>query len=431
MNWRRPGPTQVQRLHDLYLGLLLTGWALIGVTLNSSVGSFPLGRPPSWAEALAWSAIVPLPLIFRRRWPATVLALVSVLYLCGQLRSSQDGIASAAALFTAVYTLGAWGPDRRIANRLRIAVIAVMFLFLGVAISTSAMDAQEEHFPDAIGPLPPVLAAIVSAVLYNAMFFGAAYWFGNVAWTAAYRQHELKLRAEELRCSQEARTERAVIQERVRIARELHDVVAHHVSVMGVQAGACRRVMQRDPVKARAALAAVEQAARTAVDELRRMLGVLRQTDGTAPADAAGHDVAHVEDLLKAARDAGLDVRSSVHGTPVNLPDSVSLAVYRVVQEALTNTLKHARARSVDVRIRYLQREVEVDVADDGVGGRPGVADGLGLIGMRERVSAHSGALEAGPRRSGGFRVRATFPLVNPEVPTPREPMADSGAVVA
>jgi signal transduction histidine kinase len=138
-----------------------------------------------------------------------------------------------------------------------------------------------------------------------------------------------------------------------------------------------------------------------------------------------------VEDLLKAARDAGLDVRSSVHGTPVNLPDSVSVAVYRVVQEALTNTLKHARARSVDVRIRYLQREVEVDVADDGTGGRPGVTDGLGLIGMRERVSAHSGALEAGPRRSRGFRVRATFPLVNPQVPTPREPMADTGVVVA
>jgi signal transduction histidine kinase len=431
MSWRRPGPTPAERLHDLYLALLLTGWSLIGVTLNNSIGSFPVGPPPSWAEALAWSAAVPLPLIFRRRWPATVLAVVSVTFIAGQLRSSQDGIACSAALFAALYTLGAWGPDRRVANRMRVAVVVVMFSYLGVAIFLNAMDVQESHFPDAIGPLPPMLAAIVSTVLFNAMFFGAAYFFGNLAWTAAHREYELKVQAEELRRSQDAHTERAVIQERVRIARELHDVVAHHVSVMGVQAGACRRVMDRDPVKARTALTAVEQAARTAVDELRRMLGVLRQTDGTAPVDAAGHDVAHVEDLLRAARDAGLDVRSSVHGTPVDLPDSVSLAVYRVVQESLTNTLKHAKARSVDVRVRYLQREVEVDVADDGTGGRPGASGGLGLIGMRERVSAHDGVLEAGARKEGGFRVRATFPLTKREVPTPREPMADSGAVVA
>ncbi|GIJ48481.1 hypothetical protein Val02_53670 [Virgisporangium aliadipatigenens] len=431
MDWQRPGPTQVERLHDIYLGLLLVGWSLIGVTLNNSIGSFPLGPPPSWAEALAWSAAVALPLVVRRRWPATVLAVVSVLFIVSQLRSSQDGIASSAALFCALYTLGAWGRNRRVANRLRIAVIVVMFAYLGTSIAVNAMDAQEQHFPDAIGPLPPVLAAIVSTVLFNAMFFGSAYFFGNLAWTAAHREHEVKRQAEELRRSQEAHTERAVIQERVRIARELHDVVAHHVSVMGVQAGACRRVMERDPVKARTALSAVEQAARTAVDELRRMLGVLRQTDGTAPVDAAGHDVAHVDDLLQAARDAGLDVRSSVHGTPVSLPDSVSLAVYRVVQESLTNTIKHAKARSVDVRVRYLQREVEVDVADDGTGGRAGASGGLGLIGMRERVSAHDGMLEAGPRKEGGFRVRATFPLTKLDVPMPREPMADSGAVVA
>jgi signal transduction histidine kinase len=431
MEWRRPGLTPTQRLHDVYLALLLTGWALIGVTLNNSIGAFPLGSPPSWAEALAWSAAVPLPLIFRRQRPVAVLGVVSVLFIGGQLRSSQDGIACSAALFTAIYTLGAWGPDRKVARRLRIAVVVVMMGWLAVALVHTAMTVQESHFPDAIGPLPPVLAAIVSSVLFNTMFFGAAYWFGNVAWTAAHREHQLTLRAEELRRSQEARTERAVIQERVRIARELHDVVAHHVSVMGVQAGACRRVMERDPVKARTALAAVEQAARTAVDELRRMLGVLRETDGTAPVDAAGHDVAHVEDLLRAARDAGLDVRSDVYGTPVSLPASVSLAVYRVVQEALTNTLKHARARSVDVRIRYLQREVEVDVADDGTGGRPGRTAGLGLIGMRERVAAHDGVLEAGPRGGGGFRVRATFPLIKPEVPAQREPTADSKAVVA
>ncbi len=133
-----------------------------------------------------------------------------------------------------------------------------------------------DAFADAVGPVPPVLAAMVNGVLLNVLVFGFAYFFGETAWVAARREHELRAQAEDLRRSQAEARERAVLGERVRIARELHDVVAHHVSVMGVQASACRRVFDRDPGKARTALTAIEQSARTAVDELRRMLGVLR-----------------------------------------------------------------------------------------------------------------------------------------------------------
>jgi signal transduction histidine kinase len=201
-----------------------------------------------------------------------------------------------------------------------------------------------------------------------------------------------------------------VFGERVRIARELHDVVAHHVSVMGIQASAARRSMDKDAGKARAALTAVEESARTAVDELRRMLGALRaSSSGPEPSAAAGLE--RLDEMITRVREAGLTGTLTVYGDPVPVPESVSQAAYRIVQEAVTNTLKHAGASSVDVRVRYLARELEIDVADDGRGGEAEVTGGMGLIGMRERVAVHDGTVEAGPRSSGGFRVRARLPL--------------------
>jgi signal transduction histidine kinase len=245
------------------------------------------------------------------------------------------------------------------------------------------------------------------------LVLGFAYLFGETAWLAARREHQLRLQADELRDARAAAEERAVFGERVRIARELHDVVAHHVSVMGIQAAAARRAMEKDAGKARGALASVEQSARTAVDELRVMLGALRASEAadTGTVDPAG--VERVGDLAERARAAGLETRSAVLGDPVPLPASVSQAVYRIAQEAVTNTLKHASASTVDIRLRYLAREVELDVTDDGVGGpaNPGRPGGLGLVGMRERVALHGGTVEAGPRDRGGFRVRARIPI--------------------
>ncbi|WP_430501130.1 sensor histidine kinase [Micromonospora trifolii] len=409
--WRRPGPTAEQRRFDLWIGLAVTGLAVVSLTLARSAGAFLLGPPPSGPEQLFWTVAVTLPLVWRRRWPLATLLIVSVVFICAQARSAPETQFSAWALFCVIYTAGAWGQDHRLARRLRIGVIATMFAWLGVYYAVTIDHIPPDAFDDAVGPVPPVLAAMVTGVLVNVLTLGFAYFFGETAWVAARREHELRAQAEDLRRSQAEGRERAVLGERVRIARELHDVVAHHVSVMGVQASACRRVFDRDPGKARTALTAIEQSARTAVDELRRMLGVLRTSAGTDAAPPAAGGVERIDELVERARAAGLTATLGVYGDPVALPESVSQTAYRVTQEAVTNTLKHAEAALLDVRVRYLAREVEVDVTDDGRGGGPTDTVGLGLIGMRERVTAHDGDLEAGPRAGGGWRVRARFPL--------------------
>ncbi|MEN3608428.1 sensor histidine kinase [Plantactinospora sp. ZYX-F-223] len=387
---------------------------LLSVVLSNSMGSFPLGTPPSWPEQLGWAVAGGLPLIWRRSHPEISTSVLAAIFITAQVRHVPEVWVASATLFVAVYSLGAWGRDRRLSAWIRVGVIVAMFVWLVIAAGLSIASA-ESNFPGAAGPISPLVAVAITTVLFNGAFFLLAYLLGNRTWTSALRQHELEVQAEELRRSRAENAERAVNQERVRIARELHDVVAHHVSVMGVQASASRRVMDKDPDKAKTALAAVEQSARTAVDELRRMLGVLR--DAGAADGALGYGLEQVDSLLQGARDAGLAVEYKIYGTPVPVPESVSLAGYRVVQEAMTNTIKHARASAVDVRIRYLRREVEVEVTDDGrtglaaVPGRSAGGGGLGLIGMRERVAAHDGSLEVGARADGGFRVRARFPI--------------------
>ncbi|MFJ6197674.1 sensor histidine kinase [Micromonospora sp. NPDC092111] len=420
--WRRPPPTTRQRRNDLSVALAVAVLALFDLALARSTGAFGLGPPPPLPEQVWWVLAVTVPLAWRRRTPTAVAVVVAVAFVAGQVRAVPLTQLPSAALFTALYTLGAWGTDRRLAGRVRIGIIAAMFGWLGLSLLLRMDGLSSASFTDAAGPVPPVLAAIINGVLFNVLFFAFAHYFGETAWLAARRQHELREQAEELRRSQAQAGERAVIGERVRIARELHDSVAHHVSVMGVQAAACRRVLDRDRDKARTALTAIETTARTAVDELRRMLGVLRDPRGVAGADDAGRpDAAGIDrlgDLVTRATGTGLRADLGVYGEPVPLPQSVSQAAYRIVQEAVTNTVKHAGATVLDVRIRYLARELEIDVSDDGRAGGPTGTGGLGLIGMRERVAAHDGVLEVGPRQGGGFRVRARIPLAAGEQST-------------
>jgi signal transduction histidine kinase len=407
-DWRRPGPTARQRHIDLIIGLSVVAGALLNVMLGRSVGVFLFGVQRSAAEQLAWAFAVTVTLIWRRRHPEIVIAVVAAVFIAGQVRGAQENQFASGTIFAAIYALGAWGRDRQRARWLRIVVIAAMFVWLGVAWALQHDEIPPGGPPGSTGELPPLLAGVVNQVLLNVLIFGFAYLFGETAWLAARRQHQLEVQAEQLRAAQALAEERAVFGERVRIARELHDVVAHHVSVMGIQAAAARRALDKDAGKSRTALGAVEQSARTAVDELHRMLGALRAPDDPAPSAAAGID--QVEELLDRVRDAGLAANYGVYGDPVPLPDSLSQAAYRIVQEAVTNTLKHATASSVDIRIRYLAADLEIDVADDGrsAGASTG---GLGLIGMRERVALHDGTLDAGPRSGGGFRVRARLPL--------------------
>ena len=412
--WRRPGPTARQRRIDLYIGLLVAAAAVFNVAMLRSLGAFVFGMTPTALEHYLWALAVTLPLIWRRSRPEIVMVFVAAVFIAGQVRGSQETQIASGAVFAVIYAAGAWGQNRYRARWLRFAVIGAMFLWLGIAWLTSFDEIRDNVGPDSTGPVTPLLAALLNSVLVNVLFFGFAYLFGETAWLAARRQHQLEVQAEELRAAHALAAERAVIGERVRIARELHDVVAHHVSVMGIQASAARRALAKDDGKARTALAAVEESARTAVEELRRMLGALRAPDHPATdrevrsTPTAGLD--RLEELVERVREAGLTAHLAVYGEPQPVPDSVSQAAYRIVQEAVTNTLKHARASTVDVRVRYLARELEIDVADDGRG-PTGTSGGMGLIGMRERVAVHDGAIEAGPRAEGGFRVRVRLPL--------------------
>jgi signal transduction histidine kinase len=193
----------------------------------------------------------------------------------------------------------------------------------------------------------------------------------------------------------------------VRIARELHDVVAHHVSMMGVQAGAARVVIDRDRDKAKAALSAIELSSRQAVAELHRLLGFLRQEgdrDDLAPQPGLGQ----LPRLAASMRDSDLAVEVHVEGERRALPPTVDVSAYRIVQEALTNTVKHSSASRADVKLRFWPDELELEIIDDGrANGTPAAAaGGLGLIGMRERAALHGGELSAGPAGDGGFAVR-------------------------
>jgi signal transduction histidine kinase len=422
--WRRPRPTPAQQRHDIWVALAVLVGAMAMTVLVNSMGAFAFGAAPGLAEQFAWGAAVTVPLVVRRRFPLAVLIVVGALFIGAQVSKIGDNLVPSISLFLAIYTVGAWERNRTAARWARIAVIVAMFGWLGVSLVRSLV-APPPPFEDAAGPLDPVLASVIYSLGFNLLFFLSAYYFGNVAWLSARREAELEHRAEQLRRSQEQNTRGAIVAERLRIARDLHDVVAHHVSVMGIQAGAARRVLDKDRELARSALYTVEHTARTAICELRGLLGVLRaegEPEGETRPSAPGLD--RLADVVATARAAGLEVAHGVYGEPRPVPDGVALSAYRVVQEALTNVVKHAGARKAEVRVRYLEHAVEVEITDDGRGLAvvPDRTDGgFGLVGMRERVAVHGGEFEAGPRRGAGYRVRASLPTDVPSVTSDSE----------
>ena len=238
------------------------------------------------------------------------------------------------------------------------------------------------------------------------------------AWTAGFalsrklaEGREAQARAAALEEEHGRRAEEAVQEERARIARELHDVVAHHVSVMTVQAGAVRRLLTPDQEREREALVSVEETGRKALTEMRRLLGVLKQ-EGEAPALAPQPGMRTLDTLLGQVREAGLPVELHTEGEPVELPSGIDLSAYRIVQEALTNALKYAGPARAWVVVRYGAGDLELEVANDGADSAVQAdGGGHGLVGMRERVAVYGGELESGPRPGGGFAVRARLPI--------------------
>ena len=224
---------------------------------------------------------------------------------------------------------------------------------------------------------------------------------------------EVERRALDAERSREEEAHRRASEERIRIAREIHDVLAHRISMISVQSGVGAHLLDRDPDQARSALIAVNQASKEALQELRATLGLLRQVDGPESRSPAP-GLAQLERVMASATAAGVDVRLDVSGQPRDLPTGVDLAAYRIIQESLTNVIRHARAATARIAIAYRRADVVIEIEDDGRGvdeHEPSAVGGNGLLGMRERAAALGGDLEAGPGAAGGFRVRARLPL--------------------
>jgi signal transduction histidine kinase len=357
-----------------------------------------------------YAAALTLPIAARRRHPEIVLVLVAVAFFVGVSMRIPEVYVANVSLFIAMYSVGAWVSDRRRATIVRLVVIAGMFGWLLVTTFQAATSPDDDGFSRA-GLFSPFAAWILLQFLINAAFFGGAYFFGERAWADALSRQALEDRTVELERERELTAAQAVALDRVRIARELHDVVAHHVSAMGVQAGAARAVLDRDPAASRTALSGIEASARGALDELRNLLDTLRTPDAETPGDSTLR-LSALADLVAHATENGLPTTLTVVGDPSEPSELVQVNLYRIAQEALTNARRHGGPdATADVRLRYAPGAIELEVASTGVVrqvGRPG----LGLVGMRERAAASGGTIELGPRpRGDGFLVRVRVPI--------------------
>lgn len=422
--WRRPVPDAEGRRWDLLLAVGLYVGALLAMVLYRVAGYYE--DPATGRVSALVLAAVTLPLAVRRRWPAPVAVAVAVAVAVSMVLSVPEIVFTNIALFMALYTVGASEANRRLAFWTRLVIVVGMFTYLFVALYSAATDPEQGEGFDRAGAFSPFVAFMLIQLLSNVLYFAGAWWFGEHTWGSARERARTAWRGRLLQIERLRAEEQAVVLERLRLARELHDSVAHHVSLMGVHAAAARTLLARDPAGAAGSLEQVEDAARQAVDELAGVLGVLR-AGGAVDAVTPGEGVASVGverlgELVDQARAAGMRVDFQVVGEPSRVAPMTSLAVYRVAQEALTNTRKHGGASArADVRLRWLPGVVEVEVSDDGSGVRRAdqYSSGLGLVGMRERVASLGGLLTAGPRARGGFLVRARLPLAEVGSPTP------------
>jgi signal transduction histidine kinase len=344
-----------------------------------------------------------LPLAVRRRFPGAVLALVVASGLAG-IALFLPPFFLGPAILVAVYSVAAYG--RQWVSLAGLAAVEVAL------VAVQAQAGRVIKFEDLAARPPPAGPQLVGFM----GILAAAWLLGHFAHN--YRAYAVRLeeRTAELERARVELARRAVAEERLRLARELHDVVAHAMSVIAVQSGVGAHVADSRPEEVGKALAAIEATSRSALTELRRLLGVLRQ-DGEPQASLAPvPGLADLDALLAEVTKAGLAVKLRVQGRPAPLPAGLDLSAYRIVQEALTNVVKHAGPATAQVTICYRDQEVAVEVTDDGRGvgavagdGRRGT--GHGLIGMRERVAAFGGDLEVGPRPGGGFRVAARLPV--------------------
>lgn len=407
-------PSARDRRNDLLLAAVMFVGAVLSAAL-SSISQIYGDEQTDLSWALVYAVIVTAPLAFRRRWPGAVAVITATAYFVAVSVKIPELYVGNIAMFIGLYSVGAWMNERRRALIVRVAIIIGMFAWLLITMYYEAITQAQEAEVIA-GAFSPYIAFMMIQVLLNALYFGGAYYFGERSWASAQEREVLEQRTEELEREREVTAAQAVALDRVRIARELHDVVAHHVSVMGVQAGAARLVIDQDAERSKSILTGIEESARDAIRELRQLLETLR-TPGGETADAGSTvTLEDISSLVDASSEAGLPTAFTVIGTPVPVPAIIAVNLYRIAQESLTNARRHAGVgATADVRVRYDDDGVEVEVVNTGRSVTT-IRPGLGQLGMRERAAASGGTLEVTPRAHGGLRVRARVPLTDAEL---------------
>jgi signal transduction histidine kinase len=374
-------------LVDTAIALGLSALSLLTVIAGSS----DIGRADPLSVILL--LLETLPLIVRRRWPIPVLAITLGATILHASLVEGDVVNESLGALVALFTV-AERYDRRVSV---MAVLATGAAFAAVIVVRAGTQVA------------------VAGFFQTMLSVGIVWALGDWARTRRRYGSAIEENARLQEADREERAKRAVQDERERIARELHDIVTHHVSVIVIQAGAGLTALDRRPEEARTALEAIDRTSREALTDMRRMLGILgeAQPDGD-PSRAPAPGLGRLGELIEEVRVAGLPVELSIEGARRQLDAGVELSAYRIVQEALTNALKHARGARARVRLGYETRALEIEVIDQGGSGQrdlgEGGVGGRGLIGMRERVAMFGGEFEAGSL-PGGFRVRARLPV--------------------
>ena len=383
----RPG-----RIHPLGDWLLVAAVAMLHL-LNPRIGPGGPEQRTSILLGAVWLGLVlvqSVPLLWRRRRPAVVLVVVSAAWVVAQV---VFGPSAPFGLWVALYSAIVYATRRRaeVGAAAAIAVVA--------ALELAQVGRDRLRLEDA---LPMVVVTLVVGIV------------GFVVADRRTRSAALRDRAEFLEREREALSRQAAAEERLRIARELHDLVAHSLTTIAIQSSTGRLALPQHPDVAQRALATIETTSRDANREMRQLLGVLRQGGDTAAQLDPPPGLANLDDLVGTMRQAGADVQLTVEGSRRPLSRSLDLVAYRVVQEALTNVVKHAgRPAAAAVLVRYDGDQLVLEITDDGAG-NGGSSDGhpgLGIVGMRERVTALGGQFTAGPRSVRGFRVAARLPI--------------------
>ena len=375
-------PLRFVRDHaDLTLALVCA----VGLQVEAWSASYASHRPALTLLGL----VATVPLALRRRYPLPA-------YLCiwlslGAITKVAPGFDNSSIFFVITFVLALYSYGANARGREAWAAAVLIPLAIGLFVTD---DGDSFHVGD---------------IVFAALILGGPWLAGLMIRLRRESERSLTLRTVELERDQDERARAAVAAERARIARELHDVVAHAISVVVVQSRGGRKVLDRDPDAARAAFDSIERTGEQALGEMRRLLEMLRDDDD-ARSRTPLPSLERLESLAEEMRASGLPVELVIQGAPNGIPPGIDVSGYRIVQEALTNVLKHAGPAVARVGVRFMPEAVEIDIVDDGRGGLTASGTGNGLVGIRERVAVVGGEVEAGPGPDGGFAVHARLP---------------------